>query len=499
MLVPPDRHRIAVRPPAASDLGPQPGPDRLRPHAGPGLATDSDGPFRAPQTRAAAAVALTSVVLSMSASAHADTARLEIAPPEAGVHPTRIVVTSATGDTRTLGPYPVPSRTRQLVRSPDGRSLALIPGFDASDGAPTIVPFDGGAPARLQPPPGIVVVPPLSAPSWAPDGSELLIGHAHAERTARGAARWPALRCPAPAFACRKIPGTDGLAAALPGGLVAGSTLFSLFPSSRALGILVSVDGFRGAWLRRNSRNARALERVIAQRVTSRTSTVVDGRRRTIDAVRRSARQGVPVTTSIVAGPSGALVTQETYRVTIRKRGDRMRGVTRYTPHRLVHVAADGTTRTTPAPWLTIPAADREPPLVHGWRRKAKRFPVVPEVALPRERWLATVGTQSSVKQHPAVALARIASDGTARFVRANGRIVTAHGLLELVPDTTGRTERAGLTVVGYEHATGAAIVAVGWWDERNDDEPAVVTLRVPLDGRTSPTVVSRTAEQAAW
>lgn len=453
---------------------------------------------RGQRALAAAAMAL-GLVLSVAASAHADTARLEVSEPEGDVYPTQIVVTSATGDTHALGPFPMPTRARQLVRSPDGRYLAVIPDLDAVDGSPTIVPLDGGAPVRLQPPPGIIVMPSLFGASWAPDGSELVIGHAYAERKARDTPRWPALRCPAPAFVCRAVAGSDDFAAAFTGGIVAGSTLISLFPSPRALGIMVSVDGFRGEWLRRGSRRARALERLTDQRVTSRVSTTIGRRRRTISAVRRSARQGVPVTTAIVTGPSGALVAQETYRVTIRSRGGRMRGVTRYTPHRLVHVAPDGAVRTTSAPSLTVPAADREPPIVHGWRRKAKRFPVVPEVALPHGEWLGTIGTQSSVKQHPAVALARISPDGTARFVRTNGRIVTAHGLLELVPDTTGRTERAGLTVVGHERATNAAIVVLGWWDGRNDDDPAVVTLRVPLDGRTPPTVVSRTAEQAAW
>lgn len=450
---------------------------------------------RGSRAGAGISIVVAGLVLSTAPSAHADTARLQVAKREGAIHPTRIVVTTATGVRRTLGPYPLRSRSSDLLASPDGRFLVVVPEFSVRPADLTVVSLDGGAPVVVRAPRGITILPPLPMLSWALDSSELVVDHAFVGDDDADRVQWAVLRCAAPTFACQRADDGSGTAAAVPGGIVTGSTLLSAFPSGRALNLLTSLNQSDGGGFSRGSASARELRRLVTSPVASRITTIVDGRPPTVSTVRRSLRHGLPVTSTIVGGASGALLTQEVYRAAVRSRRNSVGGTLRVTQLRLVRVTADGAAHTSAVPRLTIPRADAVPNPSTG-RSRAKRAPVVPRIGLPTGGWLATAGIQPSTDD--ALTLARIDADGAARFVRSRGRIVSATSLEAQVRGAAAEPGLASLTVVGYEQATDAAIVVLRWW-ESGRRQPAAATFRVPLDEQTPPTIVSRLAAGAAW
>lgn len=467
-------------------------PDRRRPDVRRSRAAGSR--FVASRAVAGASIVVVGLVLATATTAHADTARVKIAKRDGGTYPTRIVVTSAAGVRRTIGPFQLRSRSSDLLASADGRHLVLVPEFSARTPSPTVVSLESGMSVPVLAPRGITILPIRPMLAWATDGNELVVDHAFVGDPASDPTRWSVLRCPAPAFACHEVEGSDGDAAAIPRGFVSGSTLLSLFPSANALRLLTSLNQ-DDDWFTRGSASARQLRRLVASPVASQITANVDGQPRTVSTTRRNLLQGVPVTTAIVGGVSGALLTQEVHRATVRSRRNGVGGTMRVTERRLVRVTADGATHTTAVPRLTIPRAHAVPDPFTD-RSRADRAPVVPEIGLPSGGWLATAGTQPTMDY--ALTLVRIDAGGAARFVRTRGRIVSATSLEATVRGAASEPGRAGLTVVGYEQATDAAIVAVRWW-ESGRRGLAAATVRVPLDEQTPPTVVSRTAEQAAW
>lgn len=438
--------------------------------------------------------AVSGLALLTAAPVHADTARVTVAKRDGAVYPTRVVVTSAAGARRSLGPFRLRSRSSHLLASPDGRYLLVVPEPLSRHADLTVVSLESGMSVPLRAPRGTTIVPASPMLAWATDGNELVIDHAFVGDPESDPTRWSVLRCPAPTFTCHEVEDSDGDAAAIPRGFVSGSTLLSLFPSANALRLLTSLTQ-GDDWFTRGSASARELRRLVASPVTSQITANIDGQPRVLSTTRRNLRQGVSVTTAIVGGVSGALLSQEVYRATVRSQRNRVGGTMRVTQRRLVRVTADGATYSASAPRLTIPRAHAVPDPVTD-RSRAERAPVVPEIGLPSGGWLATAGTQPTMAY--ALTLVRMDAGGAARFVRSRGRIVSATSLEAVVRGAASEPGRAGLTVVGYEQATDAAIVVVHWW-ESGRRGLAAATVRVPLDERTAPTVVSRTEEHASW
>lgn len=452
--------------------------------------------------------------IGQPATAAADTARIVLPDgPTDTAKQTRaaIVVTAADGTTQSLGPYRFRAVPTALRRSPDGRFFAVLVGdWSADHRGLAIVPTDGG-PAFEVPTRTRRGGPYDTEPenfSWTSDSREVVLGNTDAEN---GPAAKVVLRCAVYRRRCSAIPGVDGFAAAMPGGIVTSTAFGSL---------TVETSEFAP----RDSEPADAATlRVLHRRWRSRT-VMVGAATRTLAVRRASLLDGLHGAVAIVGGPSGALVTQRRYRLRLAKR--RGQHVVRLasSTQRWVLVRPDGTTRTIAVPRLTVPKAHSAPIGDNDYflgRIKAQRaFPRL-RAAKATSGWLAVTGSPTAVGGTDGLVLTDVTAGGRAAFVRIRGRIASA---TELVRTAVGRSPTRGtpsLDVVGHEAITNAAIVSLSWREGpppkvdklpngRLDPEGVVetsaessvvhtATVRVPLDSRTAPTAISGTKEQAAW
>lgn len=479
------------------------------------------GPARTTGSSACRAGVATAVALAYglaaAAIATADTARLVIDQQAARGVPARasIVITGVDGGARTLGPFRVPDSPYGLRRSPDGRYFAVSWGdAKVADRGLVIVPTDGGSPFRLRPrrPGGTAYEVSPSDVSWSSDSHDVVLGNVRDdERDAPG----DVVRCSVTRRRCAVVPGVTGEAAPAPGAIVTGTTAHQL----AGLVARYDPDGWGGPDERpADGPTRRALVRgrqTDIARVTPNRTRILLRRRATV-------LDGADGTAGIVGGPSGALVTVDRYRLRrVMRRGRtfvRWGGIVR----RWVIVGARGATTTVEPRRLHVPRA-------HGaiaedvdsgmMLIRAQRAHPVPRAPIASGGWLATTGKTPFVAGTGGLVLTTITPRGRATFVRTGGRIASASQLVRSVLRRSTFRGTAAIVVVGHETATNAAIVDVSWdeRDPRSGEAPPKTTgpaglvpaedadlrrhatVRVPLDGRTAPTVVSLTKEQETW
>lgn len=464
----------------------------------------------------ATAVALaTGVVLVAAPAASGDTARLVLDQKTAHGGPTRasVVITSVDGSTRWLGPRLFAARPGGLRRSPDGRYFAAPLGSPGDRGfGIAIVPTDGSVP--------FVIVPRSSdgnshyiypaSISWSSDSRELLLGNIQDDR--KGVPGEVA-RCSVVRRRCAVVPNVRGFATALPGAIVTST-------SSRDLVDWVSHYAMVDPYGRPADRPTR---RALQRRRLAQTARVTSPGTRVLLRRRATVLNGIDAATGMVGGPSHALIAVDRFRLRqVQRRGRtfvRSDGQTR----RWVLVGSRGPATTVPARRLFVPRA-------HGalvedddlnFRVHAQRKYPEPRAPIATGGWLAVTGSSPSAPGRSGLVLTTITPRGRASFVRAGDQIASAAQLVRSVL-ARRKTYRgtAALEVVGHEAATNAAIVDLSW-DEPDplpgDTVPQTVpgtngivpaedsalrrhtTVRVPLDGRTPPSVVSGTTEDEAW
>lgn len=468
---------------------------------------------RRPPVSTVLVVVATLAVLGQPPIATADVARISVVDQPVIGGPVRatITITAPDGGTRTLGPHPFRHYPDALTASPDGRLLAVDSGRSDEQRQIVIVPTDGGSPFELRTKPRSLVVMSASDLSWSADGRDLVIGSVDDRRSPRGHRWYPAtaLRCPIVTRVCREIPNNDGLAATVPGGFVTSTPLYDVLPfdSPFAGGAeTVTIDA-------RPARRSRAQQRLLRDvRTPYRTrttlvSTAAEPPARTVSERTSRLVDGIDAAISVLGGPSGALIVHDHHRVSVTRRGTKLRLRSQESVRRWTTIAPDGTRRTRALPRLRIPKAHSTTRL---WGRKliAQRAGVVPSTAIGTGGWLGTVGVPSRTDTGGLV-LVRIAPSGTARFARSGGRPASASALVRSALGRVPSVGSAVLEVIGYESATQAAIVTLSWAEgplvsvkdgviESPADEPGAdygpleATVRVPLDGRTTPSVVDR-------
>lgn len=469
-------------------------------------------------TGAALAAAAVLAAVGQPASATADTARIvtDDATRDTGPAHAAIVVTALDGATRTLGPYRFRHVPTDLKNSADGRYLAV--GFDLAGRSHevTIVPTDGSGPFALRVTPPSLGITSTSDFSWSADGSELIVGGAEDQKAPLGRWRYrsAALRCPIATRICQRIPDGEGLAAAVPGGIVTSTPLDDVLPSGSQFGGFVeptTID-VRPARQRRDERQLLREVRTRSRTRTTLVTTVVDPPT-TASVMARTARltAGIDAAISVLGGPSGALIVHDRHRVSVTRRGTKLRLRSQTQARRWTVVAPDGTRRTQPMRVFLVPKADAP---TYNWGQKLprQRLGAVPSAAITTGGWLGTVGFVRG-NGPGGYLLARVTPTGRAELMRSGGRLVSARNLVRTVLHRAPTPSTASLDVVGFEAASDAAIVTLGWSEgapdksiapegvvaSRGDHVNVVATVRVPLDGKTAPTVVSHTMEQAAW
>lgn len=489
----------------------------LRPALPPGGPARSAG---SPARRAGvAAVVALAYGLAATAVATADTARIVTDQMAAGRTPARasIVVTGVDGNTRTLGPFSFPETPYGLRRSPDGRYFAVSWGdAEVADRGLVIVPADGGTAFRLRPrrPGGTAYDVSPSRVSWSSDSRDVVLGDV---RDDEGDGPGDVVRCSVAHHRCTVVPGVAGYAATVPGAIVTGTT------AHRLAGLVARYDP--DGWGGPDERPADGpTRRALVRHRQTDVAHVTPRRTRILLRRRASVLQGVDAATGIVGGPSGALVTVDRYRLRrVVQRGEtfvRWGGIAR----RWVVVGARGATATVKPRRLPVPrehAAIAEDIDTGMMLIRAQRAHPEPRTSIASGGWLATTGTTPFAARTGGLVLTTITPQGRAAFVRTGGQIASAAQLVRSVlARRTAYRGTAALVVVGHESATNAAIVDVSW-DERDpkpgDPPPAALpgtagivpfedsslrrhaTVRVPLDGRTPPTVVSGAPEHAAW
>lgn len=453
-----------------------------------------------PRSVAGALVALAAVTgsFTLAAPATADTARLEATP--AGP---MIVVTAPDGSQRRLGPVGSRPRHPELRASPDGRQLAVVPSFGRFD-AVAIVPLDGGPVRRLATGARRFATERSSA-WWSADGSELIVGdvaEGRADPKTESAARpyrSRVLRCPIAATACQPVPDVDGLAAPLPGGIATSSSVGSLLPFEPTdLGIdLPIVPWAPGSQRWRFPPDQRADLAPWQQRRTA-TTALVGATTQILARRTASLTDGLDVAVWAIGGPVDALIAHQRVRTPITRSGRDRIIRPRVGPVRWTVIDPAGARRTVTAPKVRLPATVR--PAVREPRGRRAVALITPQLPLPYGGWIGLAQARGDSFDN-GQALTRTARDGRSSIVRSGGRLMTAY---ELVRTTLGRTRISGpmsMEIAGHEAATDAAIVRITW-EERNTRRTVRyrdATFRVPLDGRTAPTVVSRTFEAVAW
>lgn len=448
-------------------------------------------PMTRPRARALARPALMLAALSVlpvlavatqPALAAADTAR--IVPEE----PTRssIVITDDAGGQRTLGPFAVASEPVGLSRSPDGRSFAVLTGGlgDFVAGI-TIVPADGSEPFSFPLASRIGRFATLTTTrqvSWSLDGRDLIAGWVSHAGKSDGAV----LRCQIEARSCAAVPGVQGLAAPVPGGIITASV-------HGPLDLLIMPMNDTDDWL--TERQLRGLRKLRRERIV----LVTEASTRTLVERRRNALDGLQDTVEIVGGPSGALIAQRRFRVGVVRRGKRQVARPDSARQSWTLVTPSGTRRTVVAPRLTVPKG-------HGSsnggvsRIRAQRAVVNPAAPRSAGGWLGTTGYAiAHGTTDSGLVLTRITRTGAARFVRTGEGLASAATLARPLADGRLEPGSASLSVIGHEAKTDAAIVLVAWAERGSSMSGRLATVRVPLDERTAPTVVSREWERAAW
>jgi dipeptidyl aminopeptidase/acylaminoacyl peptidase len=447
------------------------------------------------------------------ATATADTARIVPVDPTQHEGPTRasIVVTAQDGGVTTLGPHRFRAEPTALRRSPDGRFFAVLVGdWSADDRGLSIVPTDG-RPAFEVPTRTRRGGPYDTEPenfSWTSDSRDVILGNTDTEI---GPAARVVLRCSVARRRCSAIPGVDGFAATVPGGIVTSTSFHTM---------VVESSGFAP----RDSEPADADTLQILRRRWRARTALVGPATRTLAVRRASLLDGLRGAVGIVGGPSGALITEHRYQLRLAKHRGRRVVRLRSQAQRWVLIRPDGRIRTVVVPRLTVPKAHSAPlgNAEHfAGRIKAQRAVARPRAAKATGGWLAVTGAPTAVGGTAGLVLTDVTAGGRAALVRTAGRLASA---TQLVRTVVGRSPTRGtpsLDVVGHEAATDAAIVTLSWHegpppkvdrlpDGRPDpngasetsEESSVVhtaTVRVPLDGRTPPTVVNREHEQAAW
>lgn len=476
---------------------------------------------------AVAALATSAVVVPVAGwqppSAHADTARLVVDARPANGGPARaaIVITGTDGSVRTLGPYGFPALPYGLRRSPDGRYFAVPWGeWGGGDRGLAIVPTGGGAPFVLFPrrPQGRSYYVYPEDLSWTSDSRFVVFGNAEDQD---GGFPGDVVRCSVAARSCAAVPGVDGYAA------VAGNAIVTSSSSDALLRLV--ADGASPLDITSMPVD-RAERRALNRRRTARTARITPRRKRVLLRHTASVLEGADAAAGIVGGPSGALIIVDRFRLRLaRHDGEvftRPAGATR----RWIIVGPRGSTRTVRPRHLVVPRDDASV-VVSGpgtGKRVAQRIAPEPRAPMASDGWLAVTGapsgnrpgTPSTTAGTSGLVLTTITPAGRASFVRTGGRLASA---TRLVRSALTRSPLAGspdLDVVGHEAATNAAIVVLSWRERTPPpaDAPSAVvpgvggifvvspedrryhaTVRVPLDGRTPPTVVSRMAEQEAW
>lgn len=479
-----------------------------------------------PASRLAATLGAASVLAAaggLPATAAAGTARIVTGDAPLTARPARasVVVTGSDGQARTLGPYRFRHVPTGLTSSPDGRYLVIGSDLEDQSREIVIVPTDGSGPFALRTVSRSLVVTSTSDFSWSADGSELIVGGTEDHRSPRG--RWrfrsAALRCSITTRVCLRIPDSEGLAAAIPGGIVTTTPLDDVLPSGSQLGGWVEPTTI-DARPARQSRYERQLVREV--RTPERTGTTLvrtdlDPPTTTVLATRTSRlTRGTDAAVSMLGGPSGALIVHDHHRVAATRRGKKLRLRSRSGARRWTVVAPDGTRRTRPMRVFLVPKADAP---TYDWGRKLprQRIGVVPAVGIATGGWVGTVGFVRGAGPGGYL-LARIAPDGAPRLVRTGGQLASARNLVRTVLGHTPTPGEASLDIVGYEAASDSVVVTLDWSEGPPDESIApggnvdpdgvvqsrgervggTATVRVPLDGAAS-SVVSRTKEHAAW
>jgi hypothetical protein len=475
----------------------------------------------AARVAATCAAALLIGVLQAGPAA-ADVARVTAAEPDASSRPlepgaptqptaVRVTTTTAAGDTRRLGPFPLEDAPSGLRASPDGRHLLLLPPTDGNgDGTTYVLTLDGSATATPRPlvtPTGVQVAPPYSQLSWTPDGSEVVVGDA-ARTTPRPGADpddedaeqldWTSLRCPVTTLVCAETAGPRGSAVGVPGGAVVSSSYLSVLPTEYTLrGLSDTPDP---EWASPTSAFGRLIRSVNDEVRVS--ETRLDGTTsRTLGRFEGPASKGLPFTLGIVGGASGALLMRFTTTTRIETRKGRIRIRTRDTGPRLMTVAADGTTRTGPVPRVRVARRDLRR-VLSKLPPGPQRLRFVPVLGRPDGGWLGFAADDPGPLDVDGQALATLGEDGRARVVRVRGRAATVLRILESVPGNGRVRAIVGTRLVGYERASRSAVVRVDWEQRRPGRRGAGrrrdTTIRVPVDGTGRPGVVPGGAD-AAW
>ncbi len=426
--------------------------------------------------------------------ASADTARIVRDPrPAPGTPPmTEIVITGADGTRRTLGRYDIGVPEILLRISPDRRWIALVPYFPARLRSVWIVPTDGGPARTLTVDPAVRSATDRSGFWWTSDSQALIVGDTMqvGSRRQHHPYRSRVLRCALAATVCRPIPGVDGVAATVPGAIVTSSSVGSLLPYDPG-----RMDSeFRWRTVERDPSDLRRFR--VARRSSS---AVVADAVRTLRSTTSSLAAGIDGAFAAVSGPAAALIVHRRLRtaITARKAGGH---VVRWRPGpvRWTLVAPHGGRRTITAPRLRIPMALADPTPENA-KRTTVRATVEPRAPLPDGRWLAEVRTLSEAG-YAAVALAVVGPDGRAALLRNRGGIVSAADLIRTTIGARAPAASTSLRVVGHETATDAAVLSLGWPESRGDRfRHREATVRVPLDGQTAPSLISRHVEDDAW
>ncbi|MBF6620012.1 MAG: hypothetical protein ITG02_07250 [Patulibacter sp.] len=379
-----------------------------------------------------------------------------------------------------------------MVRiSPDRSQIALVPAAPGELTEVVVVPTDGG-PARTfttgREQRGITEGTTLS---WTADSRTLIIGDtAVGRRTRDERHRSRVLTCDTAALPaeCRAIPGIDGLAAPLPGGIVTSSSVGSVVPFATG-----PVDATRPGqrWLRLTvDRRSAVQRRMFTMPRRTRTAFVTDTPRTLRDRT-ASLASGIDAAVAVVGGTDRAVVVHQRHRAPISRNA---RVNWRVDPMRWTLIDANGTFRTITAPTITVRERSRA-----GRRSTSRHAVVLPRVSRPSGGWLAEVRVRTSAVT-TALALATVTADGHPTLVRPSAPVLTGD---DLARTPLGRRPDPGsgsVALLGHEAATDAAVVVVRWGEQdRRAYRYRRATVRVPLDGRTPPSVISRSAEDEVW
>lgn len=434
--------------------------------------------------------------------ATADVARLE---PSGTTDPWglpsayRVVVTDRRGAQRSLGPVP----PGQLVAAPGRQHLLVVPDEpDDARAAPWLVPLDGSEVRQLQLPAGTAVDGGLSQVSWTSDGTELLVGDAIGWDPSAFAGlsdvddpdrlRWTSLRCPIATGICTELGRSGGFAVGVPGGVLTTNSTLSSLPASW----LFEENSDRlPEWERPTSPRGRTWIG-IADDVRVASTQLIGPTTTTLGQVRRTATAGIPVATSAVGGPAGAVIARITVDATLERRRGRVRLTTRFRSPRLLVARPGAALRAFQS--RPIPLARRERRRVSAVTASLRqRLHFWPRFATA-DGWIGGGGAASLAPE--LAVLATMDRHGRVRPMTVGRRPATGWNLLQAARVPSPGRVAGPVGIIGYE-AAGNAIVSVGYrfgGTEMPGLPQRFATLRVPLNGAARPTVIRGTVD-VAW